>query len=62
MKTPAKNEDLRRYETKLTAAERAEAVRESKLVRSIYLLGKKYVFHPHYNGQYDPETLPRPVR
>lgn len=60
--TPRKNEDLRHFETTLTAEERRDAILECKLFRALNTLGKKWLLHPEYNGHYTPELHARIAR
>jgi len=59
MRTPTKNTDLRHVQTGLTPAERAAAVHEGKLQKSIRALGANWLLHPQYTGHYQPELHKR---
>lgn len=55
MKSPAKNQDLRHFDTGLTLEERANAITEGRILKSIRALGRNWLLHPEYSGHYQPE-------
>lgn len=46
MKTPARNEDLRHFESDLTPMEKHEAILESRRLLQIREMGEAWVAHP----------------
>lgn len=62
MNTPRKNEDLKNWETTLNAEERLQARNEGKRQKWLAALGTKWLGHPQYDGNYQPELHARIAR
>lgn len=60
--TPRKNEDLRHFNSTLTAEERLQARNEGKRQKWLAALGTKWLGHPQYSGNYQPELHARIAR
>ena len=55
MQTPKKMDDLKDWETGLTAEQRLAALNESKAMKAIRELGNRWLLARDYNGHYEPE-------
>jgi hypothetical protein len=59
MQTPKKMDDLKDWETGLTAEQRLAALNESKAMRAIRELGNRWLLARDYCGHYEPELHAR---
>lgn len=59
MQTPKKMDDLKDWNTGLTAEQRLAALNECKALKAIRWLGNRWLLARDYNGHYEPELHAR---
>jgi hypothetical protein len=61
METPKKMQDLKDFDTGLSAEQRLAALNESKAMKAIKSLGNRWLLAKDYDGHYQPELHARGV-
>ena len=59
MQTPKKMQDLKDFDTGLSAEQRLAALNESKAMKAIKSLGNRWLLAKDYDGHYQPELHAR---